>query len=434
VFAVADSYYSLFDLNGDDRPDLVFTSVRQSNGSITGSTPGAGTAAPHWNVHLNTGTGFSPTAQAWPVRSQAYHPATSFRGITHWATVDIDGDGKVDFLETSDPNVGGSPQPWGAITPTPFWKVYRNTGTGFTTTPLTWRVPSPSEVPESSSAQVFAVADSYYSLFDINGDDRPDLVFTSVRQSNGSITGSTPGAGTAAPHWNVHLNTGTGFSPTAQAWPVRSQAYHPATSFRGITYWATVDIDGDGKVDLVETSDPNVGGDPQPWGAISPTPSWKVYQNIGTGFSTTALTWRVPSPSEVPESSSAQVFAVADSYYSLFDLNGDDRPDLVFTSVRQSNGSITGSTPGAGTAAPHWNVHLNTGTGFSPTAQVWPVRSQDYHPATSFRDITYWATVDIDGDDKVDFLETSDPDVGGSPQPWGAITPTPFWNVYMAIP
>lgn len=142
-------------------------------------------------------------------------------------------------------------------------------------------------------------------------------------------------------------------------------------------------------------------------------------------FSTTATTWRVPSPSEVPASDSAQVFAVADSYYSLFDLNGDDRPDLVFTSVRQSNGSITGTTPGAGTPAPHWNVHMNTGTGLSPTAQVWPVRSQPYHPATSFRDITHWATVDIDGDDKVDFLETSDPDVGGDPQPWGAITPTP---------
>lgn len=147
-----------------------------------------------------------------------------------------------------------------------------------------------------------------------------------------------------------------------------------------------------------------------------------------------ALNWRVPAPSEVPESSSAQVYGVGTTYYSLFDINGGQRPDLVFTSVRQANGSTTGTTPGAGTASPHWNVHLNTGTGFSTTATDWPVRSQKHHPPTASSGIEYWATLDIDGDGKVDFLETSDPGVGGNPQPWGAVAGAPYWKAYLAAP
>lgn len=148
-------------------------------------------------------------------------------------------------------------------------------------------------------------------------------------------------------------------------------------------------------------------------------------------FSTTAATWRVPSPSEVPASSSAQVFAVADSYYSLFDLNGDDRPDLQCATEQRIDHRIdagSGNRSASLERAPeHGDGLLADGPGVAGAIPA-------YHPATSFRDITHWATVDIDGDGKVDFVETSDPDVGGDPQPWGAITPTPFWNAYLAIP
>ncbi len=66
------------------------------------------------------------------------------------------------------------------------------------------------------------------SVFDINCDTRPDLVVTDGRLPNGFLRGTTPGAGTASPHWNVFLNTGTGFASTPIAWPVRSESYHYA--------------------------------------------------------------------------------------------------------------------------------------------------------------------------------------------------------------
>ncbi|OQB10238.1 MAG: hypothetical protein BWY17_04354 [Deltaproteobacteria bacterium ADurb.Bin207] len=300
----------------------------------------------------------------------------------------------------------------------------------FSSTPLNWRVPAQSEVLESQGASIHAIADSDYSLFDIDGDGRPDLVFTSVRLGSGHITETTPGAGTANPHWNVHLNTGSGFSTKPIPWPVRSESYHPPSFSKGQAHWATFDIDGDGKVDFVETSDPDALD--SPWGASGPTPHWKVYLGTGTGFSSTPLNWRVPAQSEVLESQGASIHAIADSDYSLFDIDGDGRPDLVFTSVRLGSGHITETTPGAGTANPHWNVHLNTGSGFSTKPIPWPVRSESYHPPSFSKGQAHWATFDIDGDGKVDFVETSDPDALDSP--WGASGPTPHWKVYLGTP
>jgi hypothetical protein len=82
----------------------------------------------------------------------------------------------------------------------------------------------------------------------MNGDRKPDLVIT-------SDCGATPTLG--EDHWLVYLNTGSGFAASSTTWPTPNGRYDfgLANSICGSLLYATADMNGDQKPDLVITSD-----------------------------------------------------------------------------------------------------------------------------------------------------------------------------------
>ena len=66
------------------------------------------TGSPYWKVYLNTGSGFGP-AMNWMVPQNGTYEgiySTDLSGSRNWTLVDLDSDGKVDLIQTSDPTKG----------------------------------------------------------------------------------------------------------------------------------------------------------------------------------------------------------------------------------------------------------------------------------------------------------------------------------------
>jgi hypothetical protein len=411
-----DPTWSTFDIDGDGKPDLVLT--------FDGSDVfGGNTAAAHWKVYKNTGSGFAKTAISWAVPA---HPTNTkgFFSVSEtknydpsWSTFDIDGDDKPDLVFTFDAS-----DVFGGNTAAAHWKVYKNTGSGFAKTAISWPVPAhPTNTKGFFSVSETKNYDPTWSTFDIDGDDKPDLVFT-------FDASDVFGGNTAAAHWKVYKNTGSGFAKTATSWPVPA---HP-TNTKGFfavsetknydPTWSTFDIDGDGKPDLVFTFDAS-----DVFGGNTAAAHWKVFKNTGSGFSKTALSWAVPAH----PTNTKGFFAVSetknyDPTWSTLDLDGDGKPDLVFT-------FDAADVFGGNTAAAHWKVFKNTGSGFSKTAISWGVPA---HPTntkgffsvseTKSYDPT-WSTFDLDGDGNIDLVFTFD-----ASNVFGDNTATAHWKAYLA--
>src|SRR5690606_15581258 len=116
---------------------LVITS--QGNGSYKDSF-GVGTS-PYWRVYLNTGSGFSTTLINWTLPAGGYKDSGGhnygfygtaedgyyYSGCQGWSTMDINGDGKVDMIVTSQGN--GTYKDSFGVGSSPYWKVYLSRST-----------------------------------------------------------------------------------------------------------------------------------------------------------------------------------------------------------------------------------------------------------------------------------------------------------------
>jgi hypothetical protein len=310
------------DMNGDAKPDLVYTSYSYT---VFGS-PGNY----YWKVHLNNGSGFSSTAINWSIPDnspyESYHSAFSNENAV--STMDMNGDSKPDLVYPSyNYTVFGSPGNY-------YWKVYLNTGSGFSSGSSAWTVPdlSPYETNRPAYSNANAV-----STIDLNGDHKPDLVYPSY---NYTVFG-TPGNY----YWKVYLNNGTGFSSASSAWTVPDlspyEIYRPA--FSNANAVSTMDINGDSKADLIYPSySYTVFGSPGNY-------YWKVYLNNGSGFVSSVLNWSVPdnSPYETTRPAFSNKNAV-----STIDMNGDSKADLIYPSYSYTIFGNPGNY--------YWKAFLNT--------------------------------------------------------------------------
>lgn len=275
--------WTLMDMNKDGRLDLV-----QTTNPETGKVWSEGTKR-YWRVYYNN-TGFGtneirmdiPTQWTVPEVGAPYtsgfNVAAVNDGNKQWVTFDIDGDGIPELVHTADPATG---KVWGSGTATPYWKVYKKDGWGFSKTPISWWV------PESGSADGFDAATSAalgrnWVTIDLDGDGRPDLVQTSALDGN-----KVWGAGTPGTYWKLYKNSGSGFVKTPVSYPVpasgTADGFATITAADGNKQWTLVDIDGDARLDLVQTADPATG---DVWG-LAPArrgakdeakPYWKVYR------------------------------------------------------------------------------------------------------------------------------------------------------------
>ena len=210
--------------------------------------------------------------------------------------------------------------------------------------------------------------------------------------------------------------------------------------------WSTVDMNGDGKADLVITGQGD--GDYTFGFGLGSNPHWKVYLSNGSGFDSSPISWSLPDGGATNnigvffgyyELSGNSSGADGDHVWMTTDVDGDGRPDLVLTGEGDGD-YIYGFGLGNN---PHWKVYLNNGSGFASTATSWTLPSggavNTLGEAFGFYEFNgnssgaendlAWSTVDINGDSKPDLVVTGMGD-GDYVSSFG-IGSYPHWKVYM---
>jgi hypothetical protein len=237
-----------------------------------------------------------------------------------------------------------------------------------------------------------------YVLADIGGDRRPDLVVTRV--CGDTATGDT--------RWMVHTGGDAGFAaatPFALPSGYGTGAF-PSTSGQvpcgapGTPAYATLDLTGDGRLDLVVT---RKCGDT----AVGDT-RWLVHPGGDAGFAASPIAWTLPTGYAAGSFAATAQIAVCTTpnapSYVLADATGDGQVDLIVTKVCGDN--ATGDT--------RWFVHAGGAAGFG-AASPWQLPTG--YAAGSFAQASQappcgatgtpaYTTTDLDGDDRFDLLVT----------------------------
>jgi len=272
-------------------------------------------------------------------KDKGFNTLGAASGTDRWVMFDIDGNGMLDLVQTLDPATGKVWVKGGKK----YWQVFRGADAGGSSMEMGMYGATPWALPESGLADGFTdVARSEgakrWMIFDLDADKRPDLV-----QSADPKTGKVWGAGTGKPYWKLFKGTESGFAAAAVNWPVpdsgTSSGFMSVVS-GGAQNWVTIDLDADGKVDLVQTSQ----NDGKVWGAGSKKHYWKLFKNTGSGFATSATEFAVPEMGlDVGFFAIAQ--GVNTKQWVVVDIDGDRRLDLVQTADPTTGGVWGGSAP-----------------------------------------------------------------------------------------
>ena len=85
--------------------------------------------------------------------------------------------------------------------------------------------------------------------------------------------------GPDAPFWEIHRNDGAGFEVVPTIWNVPTFSeydwgFYKVHERSGNNRWNTLDLNGDGRMDLAHARDLETG---QAFGTTTGSPYWKVY-------------------------------------------------------------------------------------------------------------------------------------------------------------
>lgn len=383
-FDSGSDQWTLLDLEGDGLPDLVVTGQTRNdrNGDLRKQVLGP---AAHWLVYRNLGARFAAAPAEWSVPTGG-EPQAGFwstaggsfdSGSDQWTLLDLDGDGLLDLVVTgqtrSDANGDARKQVFGARGGR-HWLVYRNSGRGFSAAPAEWSVPEGGEPLAgfwSAAGGSFDSGSDQWTLLDLEGDGRADLVVTGQTRNdrNGDLRQQVIGP---APHWLIYRNLGDRFAAAPAEWSVPNGG-EPLAGFwspaggsfdSGSDQWALMDLEGDGRADLVVTGQTrrDRNGDLRKQ-VNGPQPQWLIYRNQGTRFAAAPTEWSVPTGGEPLAgfwSAAGGTFDADSDQWTLLDLEADGRPDLVVTGrtrpdARGDLRKIVLGTPRDG----HWTIYPN---------------------------------------------------------------------------
>jgi RHS repeat-associated protein len=385
-FALSTTNVDLADMDGDGLPDRIIHPL-PSGGSFTNIL-----------VQHNTGAGFASPV-SWRIGSQSYS-GTITSNAEDWSTLqgshgrmlDIDGDGKPDWVMDPLPSYFGGGVSNILVTNYNHFMVQFNNSSNFSSPSFS----SWSNVIDqyfgsdgSQNANFRAVeAPGYVTMMDMNGDGLPDRVMLKRAQPY--------------TYFLVQFNTGTGFTGTNQFGPYFSQGQ---TNDNGSTGpgWALLsssvvrmlDINGDGLPDRVMLV---ISGGSTGAAAPQYQTNLVVELNNGYGFEP-AIIW--PGLDAYYNhtcggAGTAGIADIGDDYQVAYrDVNGDGLPDRIIA----CQCSLTPYT--------NFMVQINTGSGFAPIINWGPTVSQGQTSDVNAGGIqTPIATLmDINGDGLPDRVE-----------------------------
>ena len=473
--------WGLVDMNADGKKDLVVFAQNDANGDDAVFDVANN---PHWRVYFNGGSQFNSSGTDWSLPeggkvvgntifgyngSSGFATSGSSDGNQSWSLFDINGDRLPDLVVTAQVDINGELTVFGLGTNN-FWKVYLNSGTGFSTNAINYAIPQGGFMNNgvyygfTSTAGIAAANSSEgnmtWGMLDMNGDDRPDLIVTSQVDLNGDNV--IFGFGNS-PYWKVFFNTGSAFNTSAYNWSVPAGGYMSgsrafgfntmnglvANTTEGNQTWSVMDINGDHRPDLVIASQNDLNGDNVVFGGS--TPYWKVYLGNGGGFVSNVINWSTPTGGKLTTSVAHNFNSFAyiplstemegSMAWSVMDVTGDGKPDLVATGALDLNKDLTvfglSSTP-------YWKLYRNNGNGFDGMVNfnvpsggqikttVFGFNTSNGNASSSTKaNNPTWTVTDINGDDQLDLVVTAERiSNGGDIEVFGNGS-NPFWKVYL---
>lgn len=480
---LGSQWWTTMDLNGDGLADLIVTSELGTDGYQ--HTFGEANER-HWLVHLNNGTGFDDEPVEWPLPEGGSIFGSVFRGYwltasgtapneapgsQNWITRDMNGDARPDLVVYAERGPTSYLTEFNPESES-YWNVYLNTGSGFESAAIEWQLPDGGAFDSVTERGFFTLQYSgafsgsagsqNWSVIDMDGDARPDLVVTGQKNSNGWTQAFDQ---ETQPYWRIHRNIGNGFDADFVQWPLPdggaielnyTAGFNSASGFAAIwseplsNNWYTMDMTGDGLPDLVLTAIREPNGCVKTFSTGSGE-SWLVHVSDGTGFNPAAVEWNLPTGGAFV-TGCTQGFYLDASEYSVpdqpgsqnwvtTDINGDRLTDMIVTAEAGSDDLVHPFSIG-GTY--FWKAHLGNGQGFATTATQWwlPLGGSNNPFTRGFHILTYtafqnsvpgaqnWSTTDLNGDGWLDLVVTGERDAEGNNQEFSPESDS-FWKVYL---
>ncbi len=406
------SYWFVADINNDGKLDLVQT-LDPDTGRVWETSGKA-----YWAVFLGEASSFASEVTRWHVpessESRGFFQKSGSLGAERWDTVDVNGDGCEDFVRLLDPATGN---PWadaGAF----HWEVFLCSTAGFSESASIWSIPDEAFARTSRCT----VGDGCWDLADMTGDGIADLIQSSEPGSFGPFDDGS------SPYWRVYAASVAGYAAQPALWAVPTNEhtfgfFRTESVNRGL-FWRLIDLDGDDRVELVQTCPYEPSVVPEVYFREGHS-AWHVFRAETSGFAGQS-SWDVPLASHA-----GGFFASARSdenhQWSTVDIDGDGSPDLVHTAnSAAANPAVWGSPD-----SDQWKVYRGGNGGFSDSVVSW--RVPDSGTISGFFGVSVsnggeqWSLLDLDGDGQVELVQAADPETG---EIWLDETSNPFWRVY----
>jgi hypothetical protein len=192
----------IIDINGDNKADLIDLEDDSNDGETWFNGP-----QQYWKVYLGDGNSFSTTASNWNIPYLDPYADRSNGEYGEHTLIDMNGDDKPTWLDLEDDN--NNDYTW-LNGPQKYWKVYINSGSGFSSSAADWNIPY-----LDASAQRLYAQYGEHLLIDMNGDKKPDLI--DLEDDNNHDYTWLNGQ---QKYWKVYINSGSGFSASASDWNI----------------------------------------------------------------------------------------------------------------------------------------------------------------------------------------------------------------------